>query len=205
MKIGSILMAILTVCTMLMFCACDGNGSKDNTNQLLPLLLLGGTKYTIGETGPSGVGTVFYISHDGLHGLEAAPQGWYFDSAPNDPTTAWSTINSTAIGSKAQGTAIGKGLKNTNAIISQNSGAASAAKLCEDYAGGGMTDWFLPSKDELNQLYLQASFVTGLSSSYYWSSSEFDASNAWKQHLATGDQGSDAKSLGYYVRPIRAF
>src|SRR5271157_4536262 len=92
MKITSTFMAILMGCTVLTFNACDDNsGSKNKTKQNQMLLLLGGKTYTIGETGPSGVGIVFYITDGGLHGLEAAPSLW--DGGSADPICIW--INGT--------------------------------------------------------------------------------------------------------------
>src|SRR4030042_418838 len=108
--------------------------------------------YAIGDIGPSGVGIVFYITDGGLHGLEAAPSLWNGGAA--DPTSAWSTItNALANGVSILPAGIGTGSANTDAIIAQNGGAASAAKLCRDYLGGGKTDWFLPSKDELDAIW----------------------------------------------------
>jgi hypothetical protein len=67
-----------------------------------------------------------------------------------------------------------------------------------------LSDWFLPSQDELNQLYLQRAtvgFVAGL----YWSSSEAGAASAWYQDFTDGYQGGGSKASTYYVRPVRAF
>jgi hypothetical protein len=50
-----------------------------------------------------------------------------------------------------------------------------AALLCDQYVSDGYDDWFLPSKGEWYELYLEFDFLTilGLSShEYYWSSSE---------------------------------
>ena len=78
-------------------------------------------------------------------------------------------------------------MANSNAIITQSGTTASsysAAGLCEAYAGGGYSDWFLPSKDELAQLYAQrdagqwGGFEDG-----YWSSSEYNAFYAWSQYF----------------------
>jgi formylglycine-generating enzyme required for sulfatase activity len=158
--------------------------------------------YAIGDTGPGG-GIVFYITNGSLNGLEAAPPLWNGGSA--DPWSLWSNIQHTAVGVSAQGTAIGTGLANSNAIIAQSGHTTSAAKLCRDYTGGGKTDWFLPSKDELNQLYLQKAGVGGFAVYDYWSSSEYDANLAWFQIFSNGDQYLFSKTYSIYVRPVRAF
>lgn len=52
----------------------------------------------------------------------------------------------------AIGTAIGTGFSNTNTIITSQGIIATnyAAGLVRAYTGGGYTDWYLPSKEELN-------------------------------------------------------
>ena len=114
--------------------------------------------YAIGETGPSGVGKVFYITDGGGHGLEAAPsrlERW----CTTDPSSAWiiggatqTTLNGNTL------TAIGTGLANSNAIIAQTGHSASAAKLCREYRGGGLEDWFLASKDEFGSVVFAKDF-----------------------------------------------
>lgn len=167
--------------------------------------------YAIGDTGPSGVGIVFYISNGGLHGLEAAPSLWNGGAA--DPTLAWITGGATQTTLNGNTlTGIGTGSANTDAIIAQNFGAASAAKLCRDYHGGGKTDWFLPSKDELMDMWSALASTAGdritygFTDDYYWSSSEFDASNAWGQNFLNSILGHYFKaSTTSYVRAVRAF
>ncbi|MRR16513.1 MAG: hypothetical protein EG826_08670 [Deltaproteobacteria bacterium] len=156
--------------------------------------------YDIGKSGPGG-GTVFYITDGGLHGLEAAPALWNGGSA--DPIAAWSNI---AIAIGTTGTAIGTGLANTQAIILQNGGAASAAKLCRDYTGGGKTDWFLPSRDELTQMYSLRAVIGGLSpGDAYWSSSEHNASDGLLVQNTNGVSANMGKSVLEWVRAVRAF
>ncbi len=161
------------------------------------------TVYAIGDTGPSGVGKVFYITDGGLHGLEAAPSLWNGGAA--DPTSTWITGGATRTTLNGNTlTGIGTGLANSNAIIAQLGHTASAAKLCRDYTGGGKTDWFLPSKDELAQLYAERAAVGGLSV-LYWSSSEANADNAWGQYFNSGTQPNLSKSAMPYVRAVRSF
>ena len=155
----------------------------------------------IGDVGP-GRGLVFYVA-DSLNSwgryLEVAPNTW--QGGTEDPTMAWCNVINTLIPTKPD---IGTGASNTAAMISQcSSGAAVSAYA---YKGGGKSDWFLPSKEELNQMYL-FSYKTkkGGFAAYYWSSSADGASYVFEQNLTNGDLLLAVKSRILYVRPIRAF
>ncbi len=107
----------------------------------------------------------------------------------------------------ATGTAIGTGLSNTNKIIvSQGEPAISyAAGLARAYKGGGYTDWYLPSKDELEKLSYTREIIGGFVNYYYWSSSEFDLRKAWYQTFFSGRQYTTVKGEPAIVRAIRSF
>ena len=139
-------------------------------------------------------GVVFYIDGTG-HGLIAATQ---------DQSTAslWG-CNSTLIGLNAQSKT--KGLANTNAIVAGCINRPIAASICDTLTLNGYTDWFLPAKDQLNLLYLQKNIVGGLSTYYYWSSTESASTSSWSQYFIDGSQGNSSKSNGFLVRAIRAF
>jgi len=87
-------------------------------------------------------------------------------------------------------------------VAACSSGAGNNAR---GYTGGGKSDWSMPSKDELNQLYLQKVTVGGFAAVNYWSSSQDGSGFAWLQFFVSGGQGSVTKSVTSYVRPIRAF
>ena len=165
----------------------------------------------VGDVGPGG-GVVYYINLSGFsetgapcgsscHYLEAAPANWH---SGGDPAITWSTTNAMT---GADGTVIGTGYQNSLDIVAQtgNLAASSAAVAARAYTGGSKNDWFLPSKDELAQLYAQKTIVGGLVGSYYWSSSETNAFLAWYQSFGSGNQYSNGKNLTFYVRPVRAF
>ena len=169
----------------------------------------------VGNTGPGG-GKVFYVQASGgtfTCGATLASTCKYLEAAPTsgtnawtDATYAWSGNTSYLIGSTAQGTAIGSGRKNTTAMNTQNSTAGKAGTIALAYRGpNNLSDWYLPSKDELNQLYLNKTTVGGFSSATYWSSSEGDDSLAWLQDFTNGDQYNYYKNYTIYVRPVRAF
>jgi hypothetical protein len=151
---------------------------------------------SIGGNGPAG-GKVFYVTAGGLHGLEAAP-------ADQSSSSVWCYSTTTISG--ARGTAVGTGAANTAAIVAGCGDADTAAKIADAYVLNGYTDWFLPSKDELNALYLQKVVVGGFSGNYYFSSSEYSSSSAWVQYFTNGSQINQfGKYDGLYVRAVRAF
>ena len=174
--------------------------------------------YTVGQTGPGG-GKIFYVAPSPFAcGPTLATTCTYLEAAPTsnavanywtDVTRTWSTgANQSVSVPNANGTTIGTGYKNSLAIVAQagNVEASSAAVAARNYAGpNSLSDWYLPSKDELNQLFLQKTTVGGFVDSYYWSSSEFAAFNAWLRYFLNGYQNFPNKSLTYYVRPVRAF
>jgi len=74
-----------------------------------------------------------------------------------------------------------------------------AIKVVEALGDG----WRLPTKDELNQMYLEQENIGGFGAYYYWSSSEYDADNAWNQYFSNGNQSSYNKDFNFRVRPVR--
>ena len=173
------------------------------------------TVYSVGQTGPGG-GIVFYVDNS-LSGFTetGAPCGsscHYLEAAPTTGTTSlwtdalygWSGNPNTAIGTT--GTAIGSGYENTLKMITQDSTADKAGTVAQAYRGpNGLSDWFLPSLDELNALYLERDIVGGFWGGYYWSSTEGNAQTAWSQFFTYDWRTDFSKDIAYYVRPIRAF
>jgi hypothetical protein len=105
--------------------------------------------YNIGDTGPAG-GLIFYLNpnykSDGWKYLEAAPNDSPGDN--NNYFIPWN--NGDFVKTGATETAIGTGKANTQKIVDIQGNGSYAAKLCSDLTQGGYSDWFLPSKDELN-------------------------------------------------------
>ena len=188
---------------------CDtGDGAKDTCK--------------IGDTGPGG-GTVFYVDNTAANGsryMEAALSGWNAAAPAADPGLFWgvgTTAGNCGNLDIKTGYGIGTGEANTTSITTTGACAipaeAPAAWAAMNYAGGSQTDWFLPSRDELNQLYTQQVTVGGFTAFGYWSSSQGDdegpgvaASKARLQNFNGGAQINGSKSTDrLFVRPVRAF
>jgi Protein of unknown function (DUF1566) len=107
--------------------------------------------------------------------------------------------------SGADGTALGTGSQNTMDILAGCTINSIAAARCSNHVVGVFSDWHLPSKDELNKLYLNRAAIGGFSNVEYWSSSESTSAQAWSQHFGTGVQASSSKGTAYRIRPIRSF
>jgi hypothetical protein len=158
---------------------------------------------------------VFYVQASGTFACGAALSSTckYLEAAPTsgtaawtDATYAWSGNTSEAVGAAAQGTAIGTGYKNTQAMVTQSSTADRAGTKTRAYRGpNSLSDWYLPSQDELNQMYVNRSAIGGFSTDFYLSSSEFVDIYAWGQFFDTGIQFFGNKDYALYVRPVRAF
>ena len=82
-----------------------------------------------------------------------------------------------------------------------------AINAARNYRGGGMSDWYLPTKTELNLVYvnLHKAGIVNLGASWYWSSSQVDNKYAWGQYFGDGRQYVDAKNKTGSVRAVRAF
>jgi hypothetical protein len=151
--------------------------------------------FAIGQSYQGGI--VAYIDSSGIHGLIAAPSG--------QGSAQWGCYGATISG--ADGTAIGTGNQNTIDIMTGCNEAGIAARLCGDLVLGGYSDWYLPSKDELYQLYLNKVAIGGFANNgYYWSSSENNNDYAWVQYFGDGYQGNGSKTYDVFkVRAVRAF
>jgi len=177
----------------------------------------GGT-CVVGNTGPGG-GIVFYVQTATATApwryLEAAPNTW--SGGVEDPSAKWCSVVDNEAPLLSTGdtsavhtlTTIGSGFSNTRMMI--GSCSFGAANMAASYNGGGKSDWFLPSKGELLELYAQRIIVGGFipdnppTRSPYHSSSEKSATVDWVKLFATGFDGDGDKNANYYVRPVRAF
>ena len=194
------------------------NDTTEYSNATITMTLT--VAYAVGNRGPGG-GIVFYVSagvftQTGATGDMCTTNCKYLEAAPTtgpslwtDATYVWSGNTTVEIGATASETAIGTGFANTLAIVGQSGGgntAARAGTISRAYRGpNSLSDWFLPSKNELSELYSQSTPVGGFVAGLYWSSSEASAASAWYQRFNNGFQIVGGKGSTLYVRPVRAF
>lgn len=167
---------------------------------------------TTGDRGPGG-GTVFITpstkgNRTGRY-FEVAPRGWY--GPEDDPQGLWCKADVDVAG--ATGTEVGTGLANTDAIIAvPECAVGTAAAVARAYAGGGLTDWFLPSVGELVRLkQAKVGTLSEAAGDLYWSSTQdqvpyaeacaFDCSVVGRYTMTV----SRGKGSSERVRPVRAF
>lgn len=198
------------------------NFESDTVTENVTLYAKWNKLYMIDDIGPSG-GYVFYdnpnYEDDDWRYLEAAPAGW--SGEKDDPKHIFGHYrvdeeeDPLFVGTSTE---IGSGKSNTEKLVAAMGDEAYrsfhvldvkaeyAAKIAKDYQGGGFSDWFLPSKEELremmNTLYLRhpKEFLY-----LYWSSSEVNNMVAYYQGRAYNESFNDWRSAIYNVRPVRAF
>ena len=190
------LLFLSILCSLVLFTNCgeDDDATVASFTGSIGNAYQGGIIAYLFQEGDSG-----YVAGE-MHGLIAATE---------DQTTAdeveWGCYEFTG----AEGTAIGTGAQNTLDILAGCSEDGIPAKLASDYevTVDGVTndDWFLPSKNELNLLYLNNEAVGGFADGYYWSSSEDGNDGALGQDLGNGNQGGYVKFNTLRVRAVRAF
>ena len=175
------------------------------------------TTHTVGES--YGGGIIFYVYDGGKHGLIAA-------TSDQSSDISWDVSSSNETRARANG--IGAGIKNTTLIISSEisqrkysflndrwsyNGEDFAATICNEYFKSETVnslestygDWYLPSKYELNLLYLKRNVVGNFAADKYWSSTEYDEDKAWSINFNTSTVSAEDKTNKNRVRAIRNF
>lgn len=150
-------------------------------------------QFNIGEKYQGGI--IAFIDNTGMHGLIAAEKDL-------DQKLQWHDGNNIKVRTYD---GINRGLYNTNLIIEKHGIFNYAAYVCSQLIIGGYNDWYLPSKDELNQLYLNHKLIGNFISDCYWSSSEATNFSGLSQDFSNGFQEGTLKDSFLFVRPIRSF
>ena len=174
----------------------EGSGTTSNPyviNAKEPKIL------TIGQSYQGGI--IFWLDETGQHGLIAA-------TADQGTQVQWHN-NAAGRWTGATGGGLYAGKMNTAMIVANHNLddplEKTAARLCADYGGGGMGDWYLPSIHELALLYEKKDLVGGFSTNLYWSSDEYSDRHAWFLSFTDGAQLGNEKGAIYGVRAIRSF
>jgi hypothetical protein len=153
-------------------------------------------------------GIIAYIYQPGDPGYDANVQHGLIAAASDQSTgigIRWNNGSHIVTGATAM--ALGTGSANTLTIIATQGAVETsyAAGLARAYAGGGYHDWYLPSKDELNKLYLNKVAIGGFTDGGYWSSTESSINLVVGQNFSNGYQYNGDKDYSYCVRAVRNF
>lgn len=117
----------------------------------------------------------------------------------NSPGISW--YNGSYVTTNAR--SVDDGQTNTELIVTSQGNGIYAAKLCDTLVAYGYDDWYLPSKNELNAIYQDKEAIGGFSSAFYWSSTEYNNTNAWGQDFTDGSQVSYGKYPTSKCRCVR--
>jgi hypothetical protein len=153
-----------------------------------------GGECRVGDIGAGG-GVVFYVPE--------TPQWWgrYMEAAPNRWNGRWSDSSfvSGCYGLSIPGASavgLGSGRRNTEAIVAACPEANIAARVADGLVLNGKSDWFLPSRDELNAMYPHRAGVgIQIAEDYQWyDSSTFPSAFTHCVQVFTDDSRYGTKS-----------
>lgn len=200
---GKSIAGLLILVSLFMAIGCDSESSEKGL-QIGDRYKGGVIAYILKSNDPG------YISGE-THGLIAA----LADQSDGISWIIGGDTDSTENGNTS--TEFGTGNTNTTAMLAQTGCTGGAAKICDDYINddtgtGVYSDWYLPSKDELNKLFINKPYIKGFSADSYWSSSEYCDDEAWFQHFYFGTQyhstynaANTKREVEGRVRPVRSF
>lgn len=158
----------------------------------------------IGDT--YGGGKVAYLMQPGDTTYNANVQHGLIVSLADQADNAKWTNASVIVSCRSGSVGLLTGSANTDSIIKYNpSPITTAASIARAHRGGNYADWYLPSRNELNILYMNRFAIGGFANVNYWSSTENGSAGAWLQGFDDGYQFVNGKGYTAYVRAIRAF
>ena len=134
--------------------------------------------------------------------------GFVVASADQSTALIWDPNQPAGSGTAGTNDAIGNGPLNTNAIVNTIGAGSYAAQICNDLVLNTYSDWFLPSRDELTEVYnnLHVNGLGGFQNISYWSSSETStATVVWYRKFDTGQEGMGGSEQLFGVRAARSF
>jgi hypothetical protein len=149
-------------------------------------------------------GVIAYIFQPGDPGYVAGQTHGIIASVSDISTgAAWGCFN-VNIGTSYL---LSQGDDNTGLIMAGCPTAGIAARVCDSYSVGIYDNWYLPSRYELNKMYLNRVAIGGFTTDYYWCSSQLHAMGALAQWFLNGTEAAVAKNIsaGMHVRPIMYF
>lgn len=168
--------------------------------------------YKIGDLGPAG-GFIFYIDDasrfEDFDYLEAAP----FLCEGQEKVWALTSedlASATKVVSRWDAESIGSGRSDNEAMINVSKNflnVQTASGFASSLECGGKSDWFVPSKSELDLMYqnLALNEIGEFTDGYYWSSSSYLAGRAWNRPFSEGTSFDGNKDGNFAIRPVRAF
>ncbi|MBI5540628.1 MAG: DUF1566 domain-containing protein [Bacteroidia bacterium] len=151
-------------------------------------------------------GIIAYFLQPGDPGYDVNIRHGIIAAISDESATEWGCFGTDITG--AGGIILGTGNQNTIDIVTGCPTAGIAAEVCANLTIGSYSDWYLPSSDELNKLYLNQNLIGGFyvgSFNFYWSSTETSATDAKVVDFNTGGQTNRTKSNATRFRAIRSF
>jgi hypothetical protein len=152
-------------------------------------------------------GKIFYFLQPGDTGYDASVQHGLICTTTNTGTAnRWMRGDNSIINIDGTSTGIGTGQANTNLIMGSTLATSpGAAYVADNLTSGGYSDWYLPSIDELTQLYNNRTYIGGLTSVTYWSSTQANYTDAYTKRVSDGVTTTTNKGVGLYFRAVRSF
>ena len=165
------------------------------------------TATTVAAFGPTVLGQS-YCGGFYLGTICAASTCYYLIVAPNATGCAccqWKTTNTSTSGTAS----LVDGYSNTRPALAN--ATHPAGNWTATRTINGFSDWYLPAKDELNQLYINSPGAVntnlpageGFAADPYWSSTEGSSAGSCYQYFNNGSIGNGTKNSPIRVRAVR--